>query len=585
MKPKYRYALLITCCIFLFFISWKLWNLPLWGHWPLGFHLCLWSCVLLLIFPKVWSSGKRLKYLFLSTLSGTLLFWGFPSFGITPLLFVAFIPLLWLEDLIGKNHPNPGRTVFFYAYHAFAVWNIVSTFWVTNTAFIAGIVAIFLNSFFMAAVFWGYHQVKKKISTSMQVVAFSGFWISFEWLHLHWEIAWPWLNLGNAFSATHSWIQWYEYTGALGGTLWVLLINFLIFKTIILKKRQRNWQAWMPPMLCILIPIVISLWRYSSYQNQGSPVNIAVVQPNFEPHYEKFNIPGQQQVTRFINLSRNCINHNTQYLLFPETSFGHFNSDRLIYQPVIDSLIRFTQNYPDLNLITGLSTAHYYTPRNKPDKDLRSYNINGDTIFIQPENSAIQISNGQLSPLYYKSIFVPGAEIFPYKRFLPFLQPIVQKLGGSMSDWGSQNERSTFNDDHLKVGPIICYESVFGEYVSGYVRQGANLLFIATNDGWWDNTMGHKQHVQFARLRAIEQRKSIARSANMGISGVINQKGDLKAANKYGEMICQSYTIHANNTITFYARWGDFIARIALFSAGLMILSSLIRHFRSITSV
>jgi apolipoprotein N-acyltransferase len=114
------------------------------------------------------------------------------------------------------------------------------------------------------------------------------------------------------------------------------------------------------------------------------------------------------------------------------------------------------------------------------------------------------------------------------------------------------------------VAPIICYESVYGNYVNGYVTNGAQFLAIITNDAWWHETQGHKQHLSFAQLRAIETRRDVARSANTGISAFINQKGEVTQQSKYGEKIALKGTVQLNNKLTFYVQQGDYLAKLAI---------------------
>ncbi|MFP4047906.1 MAG: nitrilase-related carbon-nitrogen hydrolase, partial [Bacteroidales bacterium] len=110
------------------------------------------------------------------------------------------------------------------------------------------------------------------------------------------------------------------------------------------------------------------------------------------------------------------------------------------------------------------------------------------------------------------------------------------------------------------------YESVFGEYVSSYVRKGADVIFILTNDGWL-RSPGYMQHLHFARLRAIETRRDIARSANTGISAFINQKGELLKTTEWWERNALKGTLNANNEQTFYVEYGDYIGRVSTFLA------------------
>jgi apolipoprotein N-acyltransferase len=152
-------------------------------------------------------------------------------------------------------------------------------------------------------------------------------------------------------------------------------------------------------------------------------------------------------------------------------------------------------------------------------------------------------------------------------------------LGGTFRGWGTQDYRSVFFSakDSTGVSPIICYESVFGEFVTGYVKNGANLLFVVTNDGWWGDTPGYHQHNAFSSLRAVETRRSIARSANTGISCLINQRGEVLEKLDWWKRGIIKGTINANDTFTFYVLHGDYIGRAACFFSLLMVLFFLVR--------
>ena len=176
--------------------------------------------------------------------------------------------------------------------------------------------------------------------------------------------------------------------------------------------------------------------------------------------------------------------------------------------------------------------------------------------------------------LYHKSKLVPGVEMMPFPRLLKPLEKFAINLGGMSGSNATQKERSVFSsaDKSIKVAPVICYESIYGDFLTGYIRNGANFIFIITNDGWWENTAGHKQHFQYARLRAIETRRSIARSANTGISGFINQRGDIILPTKYWTPDVIEFTINANNYKTFYARFGDYLGKISFYLTLIMLL-------------
>jgi apolipoprotein N-acyltransferase len=179
-------------------------------------------------------------------------------------------------------------------------------------------------------------------------------------------------------------------------------------------------------------------------------------------------------------------------------------------------------------------------------------------------NASIALKAGVPPAYYYKSKLVPGVETLP--GFLRWMAPVFEKFGGTTGGYGVQDEASVFSQpgQPYVVAPIICYESIYGEYVSTYVKKGANLITIMTNDGWWGNTPGHKQHLQYARLRAIETRRWVARSANTGISAVIDDKGNIKETRPWAEAAVLKYSIPMLTGQTFYVRYGDVLSKIAL---------------------
>lgn len=580
-------ALLATAALgYRMFSLWQ--QEELWGHLPLYFFTLAWASVVLLFWKKYTRHPKGLRWLGLSTLSGVLLSLGFPPLPLTFLMFLGWVPLLLVEHEISQQEKGSvGKWALWgYAYHTFALWNVLTTWWVGNTAFVAGIVAIWLNAFFMSVPFLLFSWTKK-VTPRLSYLAFIVYWIAFEWLHLHWEISWVWLNLGNAFAEFPSWVQWYEFTGTFGGTLWILLVNYLIFN--FLKKSystgeswfkaagRLKWEVWKIAAL-ILLPLAMSFFMYSRQTDKGKEVEVVVVQPNFEPHYQKFRIPVYDQLEIFLRLSASQVTEKTEYLVWPETSFSAGNLKQVEEHSIVLELRRFLQKYPNLKLVTGVSAYKIFDPGEKKTRHTRTDVRGRDTLVWESYNAALQIDATTDSvPFYIKSKLVPGAEILPYHEVFFFLKPLVDKLEGTVEGLGSQPNREAFPSNSGRVAPVICYESVFGEYHAGYVRAGAEATFIMTNDGWWDNTAGHKQHLMFASLRAIETRRSIARSANTGISCFLNQRGDILQPTRYDVEAAIRGNIRLNQAITFYVKWGDLIARIGLFATIILLLNSIVK--------
>ena len=168
-----------------------------------------------------------------SLTTGFLLACSWPVNGFTPLIFISLIPILYVEDLISKDPlAKKYLRLFFYSFIAFLTWNIATTWWIVNSSLPGFIFANLVNSLFYSLILILYSRVKRKVDFKAGALFFITFWIAFEKFHLNWEFSWPWLNLGNVFSERISWIQWYEFTGVFGGSLWVLSSNIILFNLI-----------------------------------------------------------------------------------------------------------------------------------------------------------------------------------------------------------------------------------------------------------------------------------------------------------------------------------------------------------------
>jgi apolipoprotein N-acyltransferase len=188
--------------------------------------------------------------------------------------------------------------------------------------------------------------------------------------------------------------------------------------------------------------------------------------------------------------------------------------------------------------------------------------------YVDAFNAATLIENSGKIQFYHKSKLVPGVEQLPFKESLAFMKPLFAKFGGTTGGYGRQEEASVFySQSGIGAAPIICYESIWGAYVGDFVKQGAQFIAVITNDGWWGNTSGKDQHLAYAKLSAIESRRWVVRSANTGISGFINQKGDIVRKTKWWTADAINQEINLNEELTFYVKAGDYIAYLASFGS------------------
>ncbi len=527
---------------------------------------------------------KNYKNLILSVLSGVLFGLGWPPNGIPFILFIAFVPLIILEDNIAKDADGAKKwRVLGYSYLSFIIWHVISVWWIWNASDYGAVMSILLNASFMAVAFslysWTKSYFQKHEAPYFLLIVF---WIAFEYFHLDWDLSFPWLNIGNAFAKYPVIIQWYEYTGIFGGSLWILLSNLGFYKIFRLFAQTKSYKKiifyclWL--IILIASPIILSISRYNSYKEMVNPVNVVVVQPNMDPYGEQYDAPPQEVIQRIINLSKPLIDKKTDFLLAPESAIQeHLQEPDFNYSTSFGSktisipmLKNFIAEFPELNLLIGLSSYKFLK---EPTKTARK--TSSGAIYDE-YNTALFLNRFDKREHYHKSQFVPGAEKMPFQKLMTPFQQIAFDLGGTIGSLGYDNERKVFTSANgkFKIGPMICFESVYGEFTNGFVKNGAQILGIITNDGWWGNTSGYKQHLMFGTLRAIETRRSIARSANTGISCFINQRGDIYEKTEYWVRDARKATINANDAITFYVRYGDYIGRLAAFVAVLFLLIS-----------
>jgi apolipoprotein N-acyltransferase len=579
MNNKIRYALLAISAFSFLFCAWKMYQLALeeqlWGYWTLGLLTTAWATWLLASL-RLYIVGDSFRWLRLSLLSGVCFVMGFPNSPLTFMMFVAFVPLLIIVKEIGESQiNNKKRQMMRYFYNAFVIWNIGSTWWVANAGLVPGLIANLLNAFFMCLPVLLYYVIKQRVAAKIAYVGFICFWLSWEILHLNWELSWPWLTLGNAFAQYPMVVQWYEFTGVMGGGFWILLINVLATHVIINYKDHYNKKLLVVIAMSLVLPLLFSVLLYINAKSTvlKDSISVSVIQPNYEPHYEKFKIPDEVQLERFLVLSLKALNDNPtmDYLIFPETSFGYFDVDRMNEYPVIEKLNQLNDSFPNLHIITGLDLFKMYAPSENLPKSVRKTKRGLMEIY----NGAVQLTQSQDSiPVYKKGKMVPGAEIFPFRFLFSFLEPLFNRFNGTVEGLGTQAERSVFTSKNgsIAVAPLICYESIYGDYCRGYVHKGANALFIMTNDGWWDDTPGYMQHLKFATLRAIELRRDIARSANTGSSAFINHCGNITEATSYNGALYLNASVGLSNGVTFYAKYGDYIAWIAVFLGAVILI-------------
>ena len=578
-----------------------------------------------------------------------LFFWlSWDPMPFTPLVFIGFIPLFYLADWGLQTSKWKNFGVLF---SALLLWNIATTWWVWFASDVGAIAMLILNTYLMYLPFGFTRWLQRKKGFQWDAKwLFVAIWLLYEYGHHRWDLSWPWLTLGNAFSGMTWYVQWYEFTGTLGGTALILAVNILFYQAL----RNNQWKdkrSWMMRfrlplgivcffgLLSVLLGQLATDFVHQKKSKLKQPYRVVAIQPNYDPYDEKFVLDPMQMVRDMAKTTDSA--GPADCVLWPETSLvsnidvGSPAQDMQVsylmhhwqkngsadIEPRRDSFQnRYRQAEPPAMLI-GSNMIHWYSwmGKGKPDVAARQssnpefwYTLHNSALWIQPELLIHPIGSDRFKherlrgsmvsgdiQFYHKSKLVPGTEQLPFVTVLPFLERLAISLdeNSASGTLGKNATAKALGNGNSKVAPIICYESIYGDYVSDYVKDGASWLAVITNDAWWNNTPGHKQHFSFAKLRAIEQRKWLVRSANTGISGFIDPLGrttlrsgwyqgrderstevaldkhaDEGKMTQVGTQLALSQTIYLNQYRTLYNRLGDGKI-LAMLVLGMLFLS------------
>ena len=525
----------------------------------------------------------------LALLSAFLLWLAWPPMPFTtPLLLIGLVPLfIALNSISGNAEKKQGKRIFLTAGLTFLVWNTASIYWVYNAisayngpavALPVSLIPYGLGALLMTFAFWLYYRLGKYVNKKIAYMGLIAFYIALEYLQQTWDLAFPWMTLGNGLAGMHQLAQWYDYTGVYGGSLWILVSNILAFEAYKKFKSQTGYLRFRTAgiwALVVIIPIGISLTKYFTAEQKGTPSNVVVVQPNIDPYQKLESIPVSEQLKILTHLSDSVGQSNTEYFIWPETAIpSRADEDRIRSNPDFNTLQSFLSKYKNGTLITGIESIKIYQTK----KTLSAKYDPQSNQYWDNFNTAMQVENSANVQFYHKSKLVPGVEKMPFPKVFSFLDGVFAQLGGAVGGWGWQEKPGVlYAQSGIGAAPVICYESLWGEWVAQSVKDGAQFIAIITNDGWWGNTSGKDQHMMYAKLRAIETHRDVARSANTGISCFINQRGDVTQSTKWWTRTAIKANINLNDEITFYVKSGDIIAKIM---SVLAVILALIIPFR-----
>ncbi|MFW6348739.1 MAG: apolipoprotein N-acyltransferase [Cyclonatronaceae bacterium] len=458
------------------------------------------------------------------------------------------------------------RDTAYFSYAGFLLWNIITTYWLTMATVAGGVAAILANSALMALTLGLMKVVMKKLPSAwLGVPAAAAIWVSYEWLHLWWDLAWPWLALANAFARGTFMVQYIEWTGYLSITFMIVMTAGGLHQ--ITRSQQpdiRKRWAWFTATV-FLVPALVSVILLNTRDLQPDAyAQVVVAQPNYDSYLHNAGYPNTEIPLRELTaMIDSVVTDETDIMFWPENALmGRVDERRRSSNDV--HLFQKAREW-NVPIITGAAYFQYYEDEDAPRVHLRSRDGKAFNYY----NSAVGFYPDGRLEVYNKLRLVPIVERMPFVTALSYL-PLDVDWGGQ-AGYGKGREMRTFETNQADVSSpaIVCYDSVFPDVVRRSAEMDAGFITVITNDGWWGNTSGHQQHYDFARLRAVETRRAVVRSANNGISGMILPDGQPHTQTEYWTRTAFELDVPVYYHDTFYVRYGDWFP-------GLMSLMSLV---------
>lgn len=471
-------------------------------------------------------------------------------------LFFAFIPYFFVlekrDTLLRINQGN---------YLLVFVLSLVTIYWVGSWQsqadpflMMGGGVLIFFYPVVFLIPSTLFYLSSKIFKGKLILWLFPFFWVTGEFLLTLTDLKFPWLTLGHGLAKFTAFIQIADITGAFGLSLIILYINIFLFKAAkFIKAGSGKFISQISfAALLFLLPVIYGAIKLSNYKETEFKIRVGIIQPDIDP-WDKWEVGSLSDlVDLYFDISQKCIDEGAEIIIWPETALPVYLLSGS-YQNIVDTIYSFLK-MNNVHLMTGMPDIRFYYSEEEAPKKAKF--AEGGGYFYTTYNAVLLFSpnNGEVQR-YGKMHLVPLGEKTPFVDQIPFLGDLL-KWGVGISGWNTGQDTTVFvteiNSKQVKIGGLVCYESVFPVFVTHFVERDAQLLVVVTNDSWYGNSSGPYQHKEFAALRAVENRRSVIRAANGGISCLIDERG---ITIEETEMFTQNYLVvdaSLNDEKTFY---------------------------------
>ena len=516
-------------------------------------------------------------------ISAVLLALAFPPVSINWFVFIALIPLF---SVISKR--DTLRSLNAAGYLFGFIFSLLTVYWVGAFTemkdpflMIAGFALLFFNPLLFIIPTTLYYLGSGITKKGYAFLMLPFFWVTSEYVYMITDVSFPWLTLGHGLARFTHYIQIADHIGSIGLTLVVAYINLFLYLAFInYRSDKKKFQIYSySAAALIILPLLYGFIVLGNQQKPAEYIKTGIIQPDLDP-YEKWAYDDVSKLADMhLKMSEKAVSKNAKLIIWPETALPTYLLEGS-FPEVRDRMMLFTA-MNNVSLLTGMPHKVNYISKEDAPFDAKFhkvfkyyYSTFNAILLFNPESYFVQN--------YNKMKLVPFGEKTPYADRIPLLGDLI-KWSVGVGAWNvgkdttllvmtkSGNDyKGIAQNDTIRIGGLVCYESVYPDHVAVLNQLGADFFVVVTNDSWYGNTGGPYQHKEFAALRAVETRRSIVRCANGGISCVIDAYGHTLTQTKmYTKDILVADVPVMKGEKTFYTKNPLLIARL---SAALSVL-------------
>jgi apolipoprotein N-acyltransferase len=505
---------------------------------------------------------SNISLFFLPLLSGILLALSFPKPDISVLAWVALIPLLY-----SIRDKSPGQSfkegfITGIAFYALSLrWVLIVMRDYGGIGFFPSFLLLLALSAYLALYVgtfaWLYVKAREHAGAAAVLLA-PAFWVALELLRNYLLSGFPWNLLGYSQHQNLPLIQIADITGVYGVSALIVMTNAAIAEVIaVMSYREYADRKIIWPVMAVVIMAASAAYGHYRLRDLPRPydsMKVTIVQGDIE-QFHKWDPAFQMQVFDvYKKLTADAVaEKKPDIVIWPETATPFYFQDRIL-GPELSDAVKKANTW----LLTGSPSVEEH------GSDYVEYN---SAYLINPSG----IETGR----YDKMHLVPFGEYVPLKTLLPFVSKMVQGIG----DFGAGRDYTVMRAGKGSFGTAICFEVIFPELVRHFVLGGANFLTSITNDAWFGNSGAPYQHFDMAVFRAVENRRSMVRAANTGISGVILPSGEVTARTEIFKRGTMTAEVPLMKEKTFYTLYGDLFAYLCSGITACFIAIILYRRF------